>query len=200
MNSEDFQPDTCKFIRLVEQGRVEEAESLLVGNPGILTDRDGCAETALHWCVVENFVEGVRLLLAHGADPNTVDFMEESALHDAAGLGHADMVRILLGRGADPHYVRPDVLDSPLHAAARSCQNAQVFRLLLDAGVSADIQDDFGFGPLHYAVRFNNVVAVRWLLNAGADRLLLNGLGRTPLDEAEECKCDEIRALLKLND
>ena len=58
----------------------------------------------------------VRMLLAHGADPNTVDKAGLSGLHYAARRNHAAAAALLVESGADPNPVSPEGL-TPLDVA-----------------------------------------------------------------------------------
>lgn len=60
--------------------------------------------TGLHSAAKAGFVEAVRLLLDHGADPNAREAGDHSyPLHWAAAHGHLDTVRALLDAGGDVH-------------------------------------------------------------------------------------------------
>jgi ankyrin repeat protein len=57
----------------------------------------------LHSAVVSGNPALVDLLLAHGAKPDPVEFLEATPLHSAASAGNIEMVKRLLAAGADPH-------------------------------------------------------------------------------------------------
>ncbi len=58
--------------------------------------------TPLHTAAYEGRFDVVKLLLEHGADPNTQDKDGRTPLHWAALRGLVDVVRLLLVHGADP--------------------------------------------------------------------------------------------------
>jgi ankyrin repeat protein len=114
----------------------------------------------------------VRLLLAHGADPQIPTFDHTTALMVASGVGWADgmmreysetqtleLVKLLLERGADVNAANDHGITA-LHGAAYKAAN-QVVQLLVDRGARLDAKDngeDYGFGvrsvkmtPLNWA-------------------------------------------------
>ena len=101
-------------------------------------------------------------------------------LHTSAAAGNIAVVK---------HYIKGGVLiDSlgsyydgkyqrtPLHWAAIMGQ-AEVIRLLLDAGANPHAVDKIGRTPLHWSVRSNSVESVKELLDAGSNPQLIDELG-----------------------
>ena len=90
-------------------------------NPNAKDEGDGDA-TPLHYACDADDTERVRLLLAHGADPNALWWDEQTALFYAKS---AEVAEMLLAAGAD---VNAESLDCyrPIHEA-----NAAVTRVLL---------------------------------------------------------------------
>ena len=92
----------------------------------------------------------MRVLLRHGADPNSRWFgltysprQGERPLH--AAIRHPAAVELLLAGGADPNG-RANWLETPLHIAAQECAGASL-RLLLEHGAEPDIRDHDGDTP-----------------------------------------------------
>ena len=92
-------------------------------------DPDG---TPLHVFAKEGIVEGLRILLAAGLNPNIQDKDQETPLHMAAKEGHLEAFQILLAAGADPKIKNED----GEHAIdrARNSKRAQFQTLLRNAG------------------------------------------------------------------
>ena len=111
--------------------------------------------TPLHRAVSCNYEpEWIEFLLALEADPNA----REESSPETHGTTHYT--------GATPfHYVH-----SVEHA-----------RLLLDAGVQINIQDDSGWTLLHHAAFHGNTELVKFLLDSGAHINIPNQTGITPL-------------------
>ena len=123
----------------------------------------------------------VSLLAEAGADPA----LPESAANTAGpvtceswgtqrffALANSDVVADCIAGGADIGSVvgRGTRAASPLSVASASTRNADVIRVLLQAGADVAARDDFyGYTPLHNAARTGTAEVVRALLEAGAD-------------------------------
>jgi len=78
---------------------------MLVEEGGADVDaRDEAGLTPLHVAVMQDRLDGIRVLLELGADPNATDEAGYTPLHHA--VGRSEIARILLDHGADP--ARPD--------------------------------------------------------------------------------------------
>src|SRR5205809_5569892 len=91
-----------EFITAVVED-TSKAEQLLAQQPALLNARWMHNETVLHFLAIENYEEGVRFLLAHGADVNTANEFGDSPLTDVATLDRNDIARMLLSAGANPN-------------------------------------------------------------------------------------------------
>jgi len=64
--------------------------------------RNAIRVAPLHSAVESGSLALLDLLLAHGAQPDAVEFLEATPLHSAAARGSREMVQRLLAAGADP--------------------------------------------------------------------------------------------------
>jgi ankyrin repeat protein len=97
-------PALASFFAACAGGDVATLRGLLTSEPSLAHERNAEGSTGLHLAVGQ--VDAVRLLLEHGADPNTRDVGDNaSALHFAAGAGDLEAVRALLDAGGDVHGV-----------------------------------------------------------------------------------------------
>lgn len=127
----------------------------------------------------------VDMLLNQGVDPNVRDRAGRTALMYAALDGDLPMMELLIRGGVDVS-AQDRAGYSALHFAAQEYR-APAAELLLKAGAQVDQQDSHGNTPLFRAV-FNSrgrgdVISL--LLNHGANRVLANKSGVSPVDLAE---------------
>jgi ankyrin repeat protein len=110
-------------------------------------------------------------------------------LHLAAAAYWCEACDVLFGLGAKPNAVNRRGA-APLHYAVdggpgmphwNPPQQAAVVARLIAAGAAPDLRDKSGVTPLHRAVRTRCTLAVRALLEHGADVRAPNGSGSTPL-------------------
>ncbi len=62
--------------------------------------------------------------------------------------------------------------------------NLEEFKALFDSGTDLNIQNKYGWTPLHVAIRRDRRDMVAYLLEQGADINKIDGVGWTPLMEA----------------
>lgn len=79
----------------------------------------------LLWAATQGDLDLVRISLATGKDPNSMDYDKRTALHLAASEGHVEVVRYLLDRGASPE-VRDRWGGTPLSDAERGAHDSVV--------------------------------------------------------------------------
>jgi ankyrin repeat protein len=68
------------------------------------TRRTPNGRRALNWAAINNRVDAIRFLLAHGAQIEATNKTGFTALHHAAEAGSVDAARVLLAAGADPKH------------------------------------------------------------------------------------------------
>ena len=158
-------------------------------------------------------IRGIRTLLAHGADPNTVDAQGTPALVQAivgASRFRADdpdpipVIQMLIKAGADPNSSTPDGATALHHEVDTTGGSAPIAQTLIDLDANPNAQDQWGNTPLHWYVRKPGSYVSEFLtalIDGGADPCIRNHNGATPLDVSrcsEECEgllrnCSRIR-------
>lgn len=194
----------------VRSGDAELLESLLdAGADPNLPNRSG--ERALH--LAARLKSPLSpLLLSHGADPSLVDSLGNTALHLAATSGDRQLVEGLFGAleaknnegksaldlaieagqleialslqaaGASPSTKRWD--NDPLHWAVYQQEYAQIEELTTSDPKLLEAKNGQGQTALHLAAQMGDLVAVRLLVEAGADPNGEGEEGCTPLGVA----------------
>jgi ankyrin repeat protein len=141
-------------------------------------------------------------LLGAGADVHAVDAQGRTALHCAAMYGFSARERTRLvalfdtllladgepdldvaAAGATPLLLLLGARAEPGSAADEDVLIAGLEQLT-DHDARLDAQDPRGFGPLHLAALHGLLKVVKWLLRAGADPELRDGLNRSPREIA----------------
>ncbi|MEO8256653.1 MAG: ankyrin repeat domain-containing protein [Acidobacteriota bacterium] len=161
------------------QGSLEAASALAEGGANVnLTDPD--RTTALALAMVNSHFDVAAMLLERGADPNIADVTGKAALYAAIDARNEErlfsrpiarrinkvdslqLVRLLLARGADP--------------------NARLTRPLLQKAHNAG-DPTLGAGSTAFmrAAKAGDVVAMRLLVEGGADPTLVQANGTTAL-------------------
>lgn len=121
----------------------------------------------LEWFAEHGCVDGVRILLERGFDPNYVfEGGSEPYTLDVRARNDAH-VRSLLEAGNPPDQCDENRI-TPLHFAVRNGNDACV-RLLLEKGANPNQRDKYYTTPLHYAIDGGYYDCVKLLLEWGAD-------------------------------
>lgn len=148
----------------------------------------------IHAAYVGNFLYVEKILRRH---PQAVQWGTadgRTALHITH---HWSVATALIDAGADIEQCEPDTGARPLHTAVR-CANANVVKLLLDAGADIHARDAKEQMPIHLAAESYTDASLKLLVQKGADiNAFANGF--TPLMLAANNRRDDIvTALLAL--
>jgi ankyrin repeat protein len=141
--------------------------------------------TSLMWAACEGHSTVVERLLALGADVGLRNEMGHTAAHWACSTKHASSLALLLDAGALLN-ARNNNGFTPLMLAAWKGAAACVKLLLASGGdaLELDAVDQDGDTALHAAAYYNHPEIIQLLLQAGADPIIGDNNGRTPLDLA----------------
>ena len=152
---------------------------------------------AIHFAARENNTVLMEFLLEKNATTNIVTANGWSPLHLAAYNGHVDICHQLLQAGADKdlkndenktakkiaqenqHPFVVDLLDNPenykqiqsnrtLLSASEESDEYKAHRAIVD-GADVNVQNPWGWSPIHFAVRENNRILLDELIEKGAD-------------------------------
>ncbi|HEY9293569.1 MAG TPA: ankyrin repeat domain-containing protein, partial [Microlunatus sp.] len=110
-------------------GDAEGAQDVLRQHPSALQRVHDRWPDAVWRAADKGRIDGVRLLLEFGLDPNTPGRFGTTALHQAAHDGRTDLVALLLEQGADPTLVEDRFHSRPSGWADHSGQHDLAIRL-----------------------------------------------------------------------
>ncbi len=184
-------PAQRELFNAIENDDCEAIRKILAARPN-LGARDEAGSDLLSYAVTQTHlarsdeenvksVEGVRLLVDAGADPNP-PFIE-SAYHVsrpmpdgwAADPAGAEVFRLLLEHGANPNVLKekqPLIFDI--------WTNPDSMRAMLDHGADINARDENGDTPLLFYLWNGRWDAAMLVLERGADVSVQNKLGTTP--------------------
>jgi ankyrin repeat protein len=178
-------------------GNIEVVKTLLRAGANVnASGADGY--TALHAAAVQREVGVVEVLLAAGADVNARTKNNVTPLMCSIGSPYSDpkISLALIRAGADVNAVSSNG-EAVLWSAATG--PTEVLEELLKRGANPNVQTKAagfpGFTPLHMAAMSGLKDEVELLLRYGADPMVRNGDGQTPLDVANP-KFPEIKQIL----
>ncbi|KAK3268037.1 hypothetical protein CYMTET_23436 [Cymbomonas tetramitiformis] len=168
-----------------EAERMTEMAHLLLDRQAKATSRTADGLTCLHMACACGLTEVARRLLNLGADLHEVDSHRQTALHFAVCSGARDLVQLLLQQGASA-VAQDEAGCNSVHLAANRGSLPIVQTLLQDedAYVDIDRQDNDGNTPLHCAFHARELEVVHLLVQAGANTMVRNSLGQSPLSLA----------------
>ncbi|KAJ5961290.1 Mg2+ transporter protein CorA-like/Zinc transport protein ZntB [Penicillium vulpinum] len=178
--AQEYNQLTDNFLRIglmrsAERGCIAATEYLLT--QGAKTDVPSNRASPLLRAVERDHYEIVRLLLDHGASPDSADKEGRTALMTAAWKNHADILHLLIMRGADMNkhdLRRRNVLHNL--AADKSCRwgwGDEIVKLLLRTKCLVDGdegKDELGRTPLHWACATGNWRLAELLLTRTIER------------------------------
>jgi ankyrin repeat protein len=137
-------PNVADFMHACSSGDLETLRRLLQDGPELARARLAGGTTGLHLAV--KHPDAVRLLIAHGADPNARDAGDHATpLHFAAANGTIETVRVLLDAGADVHGTG-DLHNGDVIGWAARPDNEDVVNLLLERGARHHIFSAMALG------------------------------------------------------
>ena len=195
--------DRDQVARLVQAGKLDEAERLLRANPQWIHDDEagwgdgvlaGPARDGRHDIIAMLLRLGARVppvskwapyyyfkheataafLLEHGMDPNHMNWHRFTLLHHMAAEGELAKAKLLLAHGADIDVIDDEYRSTPLGVAARRGQSAMV-ELLLGSGAQPAAAGASWAVPLTWAERKGHIHVADMLRKAGEE----HGLGTT---------------------
>lgn len=156
-----------------------------------LNAKDDQGRTALHILAADGDLEGVKELVAAGADIRVLDEEGNSLLQAAVGSGEMEMVKYFVDSGLDIN-TKNYAEETLLHSAAQEIDHEMV-EYFIDQGLDVNARDNMQQTPLIMAAnsfagggffggaRDGKVETVKALIEAGADPMAKDDIGRSPI-------------------
>jgi len=166
--------------RAIQKKAYERLRTLIAANPGIVNAVSSTGMTLLAWAASQQSVEGVNILLKHGADPNyivTINQEQFQLLALAAGGSNDTLFDLLLQAGADPNSKDND--KTAVYAAIDARRWDRLERLLT-AGADLNSISRGGSPLIIYLAKINQYSQVEALIKRGVD-LQVNDVGGATL-------------------
>jgi ankyrin repeat protein len=178
--------------------RRNDLVSYLSNDKSQLNQINNEGKTVLHVAAALGDARIIDILVKAGADLNATDFKGNTPLHTAVILYNRAAVRELAALGADINTINNEG-KSAFYLALEN-NDTEIINMLGDkARPNVNLRAYDGNTPLHVAVRQQNIGTVRYLLERGADRMLTDSSGRTPLDLARSYGNNALIRLLMQN-
>lgn len=202
INTQGFDASSWNPVSLaVLKDDIAELKALIQAKKDV-NKTDARGMTPLHWAVVTDRIECLRILVkAPGINANIVEDVESyTALHMAAEKNKPECIKLLLTvPGIDPNITSGKQL-TPLHRQVtplyRALDHIECVKLLVaDPRVDVNKAPTWGYSPLYNAASEGNIELVKLLLaNPNID---VNAGETTPLQRATENGHTEIIKLLE---
>jgi ankyrin repeat protein len=168
--------DASKVRTVLEQG----ADVNAVGREGM---------TPLFWALAKQNLDGFKVLLEAGADPNVVVSLPEhfqepkaGAMEMAARLESTEYLRALLESGGNPNTIVNEEWQMPVLYRAIMSRRLNNVETLLEHGADINHQDKSGATPLMQSVTARQFEIALFLLRQGADPTIEVNTGSSVID------------------
>lgn len=126
--------------------------------------------THLHYSIVNDCFEIMKMLLRHGHSVDARDSFGRTALHYVAFNNNFKVMKMLRQYHASVN-AKSNIGKKPLHRAA--CNNSiAVIKFLLRNGANIHDKNNGGWTPFHVAAMHNQSEAMKVLLKRGTDHVL----------------------------
>lgn len=185
----------CPLIHYAIQNLRFDIVKILVNRGGDVNEEDNRGRNALYYFSLTqrdpndydvDFKSVGEFLIKHGADVNWRDCAGNSTLH--GNVHNTAIAKLLISKGVDVNIKNREG-QTALHLCVYnfdSTRTTACAEILLEAGADINAQDYEGQTALHYAIKCDNVEALKLLLKKGANANLKDKRGNTPLGLAQK--------------
>ena len=180
------------------KGYIDAIDVLLsAGADPSIADTKG--ETWIHYAVQGDCSKEIlQATIDHGADVNSTNMNGETALLVACKNGNIDAIDVLLNAGADPNNANAKDETCIHHAVFKDCSK-ETLQAIIDHGADVcSATNENNLTAFMIACQKGNINALNVLLNAGADRSIVDTKGETWIHYAvrEGCSKETLQAII----
>ena len=147
----------------------------------VIDDQTALMVAVSEYIYTEAQLTAIRWLLDHGADPN-VGSRFDLPLHRFVFSSSFTLNNLSKLSEEELNAIRPT--ERQFDAQRVRALNQEILIRLLKAGAKMSTLNNYGWTPLHYAARFDNLMAAEILIIEGAKISQRTPIGKTPLDYA----------------
>lgn len=145
--------------------------------------------TVYEGMLFSNNIENVKQAVEdYNCDVNKLYGDSGYPLHFHCRQQNKDIVKYLLSKGANPNQLSNEQFHKLPLAIAASRDNADIAKVLLDAGAEVDKRDNFNKTPLMWASASNAREVARVLIKNGADVNATDNQGQTAIQHAPDMR------------
>jgi ankyrin repeat protein len=185
-----------RLIRAAFRNNLAEVAQLAPITSDLNANDEATDTSALAYAVQNHNRDMVLVLLAAGANPNSVDSHGNTPLMHLHEGATVELVHTLISAGAGVN-AQDDAGETALLLAAGSC-NFAVFKELIDAGARIDAMDNNRNTVLINAAANDDVEVLKLMIKAGLNVNAKNHAGKTALaNAAESGKGEALKALIE---
>lgn len=171
----------------IAKGDIEDVKLHLAADPKRVNQGGKpTSRPPLEQAILRNKADIALLLIASGADVNTVNASQRTPLHISVERNNAQIATALLKAGAKPNERDKDGW-TPLHHAAAKNQ-LETAKAILAGGADPSTLSQLGGTPLHEAAASGGAEIVQLFLDHKVDPKVKSKTGVTALDIAKEYK------------
>lgn len=174
---EDAMLPRFEFVQWASRGNTEMVRRLLLAGE----DPNACGYSgvsALQAAATNGHVDIVKMLKSVNALVDSRDKNMVTPLLAAIRKGHIDIVKLLLSMGANHKHTDVNKRGSLFYALVSGSQ--EVVQSFLDGDNCNEVEEVWGFTPLHIASSRGQIEVVQFLINFGCSIYVKDKQGRTP--------------------
>ena len=119
-------------------------------------------------------------MLNNGVNIFEPDSLGEAPIHSAIEQYNFETVKFLLEKGCDPDQYNDEEKELPLHMAIR--KNLEIVELLIKYGADLNFIASYVGSPLHMAITKKNSLAMKLLIDSGANSEIRDTENCTPIE------------------